>query len=391
MKSWRLLFLALAAGCATAPSGERLTPSPRQTSAGPAAAAADDDDPSPSEGRSGSLRASAYRRHPLRGFDVRVADALLEGEQADVGARALDALDRDLGDVLDQTPSGRHAFLRSVPIFLGVADPVAPCACYHPSARWLERNGFDPAKAKSVELTNARTFLAWRRQQPSMVLHELAHALHDQVLRPQQPRIEAALEAIRTSGTFDQTLRWSGAVDRHYALSSVDEYFAETSESLLGVNDFFPFVRAELLALDPEGAALVESLWEGEPEPPVTGADLNAAVEAVERLSAALVPGSADGLTGGPLALDRLLSPAFKLVESSGQTLDREALEARSGPFPARPARPIEVTSVQPLGPLHTGVGFRGAEDGVACWGLLERSQGGLRWLRLQVSGPAER
>ena len=186
------------------------------------------DEPGTTSGRrSGTLPAAEYQPRPLRGFDVRVHPALLEGEHAEVGGRALDALARDLGDVLDQTPAARHGFLRSVPLFLGVADPVAPCACYHPSARWLERNGFDPAKARAVEITSARTYVDWRRHQPSMVLHELAHALHDQRLRPEQPRLEAALAAVRARGVYDRTLRWSGAEDRHYALNNVDEYFAE--------------------------------------------------------------------------------------------------------------------------------------------------------------------
>lgn len=227
-----------------------------------------DDPPSAPLARSGSLAAAAYRALPLRGFDVRVHPALVDGDRSEDGARALDALDRDLGDVLDQTPASRHAFLRSVPIFVGVADPVAPCACYHPSAGWLERNGFDPGKAKAVEITSARTYLDWRRQQPSMVLHELAHALHDQELRAEEPRLEAALAAIRERGVYDETLRWSGARDRHYALSNVDEYFAETTEALLGVNDFHPFVRAELMEVDPAGAALVRALWDGTPAAP---------------------------------------------------------------------------------------------------------------------------
>ncbi len=400
MRGWRALILLVAGGaaCATAPPEQGLAaPEARHSLPGPVHAPPPvDDEEAAQEGprRSGSLRASAYVLRPVRGFDVRMAPDLIDGDQAEVGARALDALDRDLGDVLDQTPAIRHDFLRSVPIYLGVADPVAPCACYHPSARWLERNGFDPAKARSVEISSARTFVDWRRHQPSMVLHELAHALHDQVLRPEQPRLEAALEAVRSRGSYDQTLRWSGAIASHYALTTVDEYFAETTESLLGVNDFYPFVRAELLGVDPEGAALVAALWKDETQGAGDGPARGGVIEALEHLAEALEPGEGRPGTPPAAALAPLLARGFELVERDGRVrLQRDLLES-SAPFPARPALPVDLLSSQPIGPLHTVVTFRAAEDGATCSAVLERSAeapGGLRWLRLQVSGPGGR
>jgi hypothetical protein len=41
----------------------------------------------------------------------------------------------------------------------------------------------------------------------------------------------------------------------------VDEYFAELSEAYFWVNDFYPFVRAELREHDPAGYAAVEAAW----------------------------------------------------------------------------------------------------------------------------------
>lgn len=212
--------------------------------------------------REGTTAAADYARRGLRGFDVRVHPALLpDGDGAEVGGRALDALERDLAAVVDRAPAAAVARLREVPIYLSVADPVTPCACYHPSAAWLERHGYDRAKARSVELANASRYLEDRALQPSLILHELAHALHDRHLRDAEPRIAAALEAAGASGVYDDVLRSSGARGRHYALTNAAEYFAETSEAYLGVNDFWPFVRAELSDADPGGARLVEELW----------------------------------------------------------------------------------------------------------------------------------
>ena len=39
------------------------------------------------------------------------------------------------------------------------------------------------------------------------------------------------------------------------------EYFAESTEAYLGVNDFYPFVRAELKQHDPDMYELMTEIW----------------------------------------------------------------------------------------------------------------------------------
>jgi hypothetical protein len=48
------------------------------------------------------------------------------------------------------------------------------------SAQWLKENGYNPDKARSVEVTNAPNFVKWSQTgQPWMLPHELAHGYHD--------------------------------------------------------------------------------------------------------------------------------------------------------------------------------------------------------------------
>ena len=56
-------------------------------------------------------------------------------------------------------------------------------------------------------------------------------------------------------------LLYTGQKVRHYALTDHKEYFAESTESYFGVNDFYPFVRAELKEHDPAMYALMEEIW----------------------------------------------------------------------------------------------------------------------------------
>ena len=53
----------------------------------------------------------------------------------------------------------------------------------------------------------------------------------------------------------------NGGTRKHYALTDHKEYFAELSESYLGTNDFFPFVRGELQSHDPAAYALLQKIW----------------------------------------------------------------------------------------------------------------------------------
>ena len=126
---------------------------------------------------------------------------------------------------------------------------------------WLRDNQMNPAKAKGVELANAKNFLTWTRDQPWMVLHELAHAYHDRVLRFDHPEIRKAYDNAKAEGRYESVLRISGVKERHYALTDPMEYFAEGTEAFLGTNDFYPFVRAELRQHDPTLYRLLEEIW----------------------------------------------------------------------------------------------------------------------------------
>ena len=140
-------------------------------------------------------------------------------------------------------------------------DGHAPCSEYHPSAEWLRENGYNPDKAKCVEIGNASRFLEWSADQPAMVLHELAHAYHDRVLGFDNPAVMAAYQKAVASGRYDKVRRTGGKTERAYALTDSHEYFAEGSEAYFDQNDFYPFIRQELETHDPELFRLLGKLW----------------------------------------------------------------------------------------------------------------------------------
>jgi hypothetical protein len=206
------------------------------------------------------IPASQYVPRTIEGWEVRVNRALL-GAKAEVGEAALKLLEAKLYEITRMVPEKPLAELRKVPIWLGVDDGPNDRAQYHPSADWLSKHRFNPEKAKGVEIGNAARFLKTAREQPAMVLHELAHGFHDQVLGMEHAGVHAAFEAAQSSKKLDDVLHYDGKRAKAYALENEKEFFAEMSEAWWGTNDFQPFVRAEVQAQFPEVAALLPKWW----------------------------------------------------------------------------------------------------------------------------------
>jgi dipeptidyl-peptidase-4 len=155
------------------------------------------------------------------------------------------------------------AKLQSVAIWIERDHPRLKAMQYHPSRDWLVEHGHDPRLARAVHITRAADLLSREQmlKHPAVVLHELAHAYHDQVLGFDQPEIVAAFEAAKADGSYEDVLLYTGERVRHYALTDHKEYFAEGTEAYFYRNDFFPFVRAELATHDPGFHQLLGEVW----------------------------------------------------------------------------------------------------------------------------------
>ena len=215
---------------------------------------------------------SNYKVRNIEGWKVYVHHELLEGEK-EVGDAALKRLQRMLEDIDRLLPERASEEMKKTAVWLETDnDWHTPCACYHGSEQWLRGAGLNPEKAKGVELSNAARFLRWSEAQPSVMLHEMTHAYQDRVLRQDEAlfgRLKEAHQAAVASGKYDSVMRYHGRQQRHYAANNVAEYFAEATEAYFGVNDYYPFIRAELMHHDPAAYALMEEIWKAEPREPV--------------------------------------------------------------------------------------------------------------------------
>lgn len=203
-----------------------------------------------------------YKAQQIQGWTVLVNRIFLE-TQPELAKQTLALLLKQLRQVVRGVPTEAVEKLRTIRIWVEEKEPHHPCMTYHPNIVWLKENGMNPDKARCVEVANARNFLEWIREQPWMVLHELAHGYHHQFLDQgfENAEIQSAFRRATLAKRYQSVPRNNGKTEKAYAATNAKEYFAEASEAYFGTNDFYPFVRAELKKHDPEMFRLLEKLW----------------------------------------------------------------------------------------------------------------------------------
>ncbi len=193
----------------------------------------------------GAAASPAVRFDPvlrdIEGWKVHVEPALLEGEHREAGAKALAMLANHLQRIKILVPAEPLAKLQTIEIWIEHDHPRLKSMQYHPSRDWLVDHGHDPRLARKVHITQARELLSRGQmlKHPAVVLHELAHGYHDQILSFDQPEIIAAYKKARESGSYTNVLLYTGQKVKHYGLTNHKEYFAEGTEAYLYRNDFY--------------------------------------------------------------------------------------------------------------------------------------------------------
>ncbi|MCA9053448.1 MAG: metallopeptidase [Planctomycetaceae bacterium] len=199
----------------------------------------------------------------IEGWTVFVDPALVKGAYREEGERALTMLANHLQRIKILVPAEPLARLQQVELWIEHDHPRLKAMQYHPSEKWLIDNGHDPRLARKVHITQARQLFSREQmlKHPAVILHELAHAYHDQVLGFDDPEVIRVFEQAKEQGLYEEVLLFTGEKVRHYALTNHKEYFAEATEAYFYRNDFYPFVRAELAEYDPALHELLKEIW----------------------------------------------------------------------------------------------------------------------------------
>ena len=205
-----------------------------------------------------------YMPREILGWQVLVNKELTHDHPA-LAEKVTALLQNQLYQITRVVPKPALVHLRKQKIWVEYKDKNFPCMCYHPSAEWLSKNGYNPEKAGGIEICGSEKFLSWTKDQPWMVLHELAHGYHHKAVGHDNAELNAAFKAAKEAGIYNAVLHINGQTRKAYAMNNTKEYFAETTEAFFGTNDFYPFVRAELKQFDPKIYALHKKFWNTPP------------------------------------------------------------------------------------------------------------------------------
>ena len=158
----------------------------------------------------------------IEGWKVHVDEALLKKENEAIGKTGLKILANKLYRISLVLPAEHVAKMRKVKIFVDHQHELTPMQ-YHPGAGWLKSHGYDPQMVKSVHIPKLDRFIGLEKtqSQPWVILHELAHAYHDQILSFDAPEIVAAYDSASEAGIYDEVLLYTGRKVRHYGLSNL--------------------------------------------------------------------------------------------------------------------------------------------------------------------------
>jgi len=219
--------------------------------------------PSFAADEAGPTQPLSHMERNLEGWTVQIDNRLLAGDGAELGQKAIRLLESRLSEVKLLVPADKLERLQKVTLWLDQSCGTLKSPQYHPDAGWLKKHGFDAQLARCVHIPSADYFLArpFQREQPLGVLHELAHAYHDQVLSFEHAEIKGAWKKFAEGGRYASVLHANGKKRPHYAATNQMEFFAEMTESYFGGNDFFPFNGAELKQEEPEIHALMAEIW----------------------------------------------------------------------------------------------------------------------------------
>lgn len=200
----------------------------------------------------------------IEGFSLLVDKTLLPGGTHEkLGERTLALARADFVRINMIVPEAIVEAWQKITIIIDREHPLTTNMQYHPSLSWLIENHYEPVLAKCVHIAMASRYASADHYfvQPSAMIHELAHAYHDQVLSFEEKQIIAAFARAQLEGKYEKVLFVKGGQRKHYALTNHKEYFAESTEAWFGTNDFFPFVRGELKQHDPRMYDLMQKIW----------------------------------------------------------------------------------------------------------------------------------
>ena len=206
-----------------------------------------------------------YTRTTIEGFTLLVSRGVAAADTAKLQRKPTEVLDLELKMIVRLLTPKAVALLRQLTLWVEWDEKTlltngrvgtAVAVYYGGHQLSMLAQGLHPGKAKTVSVMSMKSLA--EEHQPGrdsgrcVLLHEMAHAVHDQLIGFDNADIKAAFRQAQERKLYD------GAV---YASTNDAEYFAELTCAYFDQLAYHPRTREELRKHDPTGFKLMETVW----------------------------------------------------------------------------------------------------------------------------------
>jgi len=207
-----------------------------------------------------------YSAKVIEGFTIFISDETLKNDaDSKLERKPLQALELELQTVVKLLPDNAVKALRNVLIWVDWDKVVAsasgragaPLARYYGGhqLQMLEK-GEHPLKAKAVSVLRMNRIAELHQPKDDLghcfLLHELAHAVHFELLGRDNPVLQSLYKQALERKLYDL---------KAYVSTSEAEYFAELTCAYFDQLSYYPRTRVELKKHDPAAYTYLERIW----------------------------------------------------------------------------------------------------------------------------------
>ena len=206
-----------------------------------------------------------YTKQVIDGFTAYVSKDAAAADGAGFERKPADVLERELKLVAKALPKKHLDFARTLPVWVEWDEKMplpgnlgfASAAYFGGPQAGLLPDGRDSPKFRTVTVLSLARLAALHQPQNdyagSVLLHEFAHAVHDQqVGRDGVANVAAAYKQAMERKLYERGL---------YAGANEAEFFAELSCAYFDRLPYFPRTRAELKKHDPVSFKILDAIW----------------------------------------------------------------------------------------------------------------------------------
>ncbi len=210
-------------------------------------------------------KVEGYKRHLIEGFTVMMSTEAGEGEIKDAELKPMDVLALEFQIMKKVMPVKQIELLQKITIWaewddfqsVGNGREGRALATYYGGSQLsLLNEKKNPFKSKCVTIHSLKILTEQHQpkvdNQSLVVLHEFAHAVHDQLLGFDHDGIKAAYRQAMERKLYDKA---------QYVSTNEAEFFAELTCAYYDQLQHYPKTREELKKHDPVTHKLLESVW----------------------------------------------------------------------------------------------------------------------------------